>query len=166
MQEELEQTLRECLGGLFAIIGTQPQIEIGAQDNKSQLWLNLKGELLIEGPDYHTLKALAHLLEIFVKRRLKEKVRIYLDVNGYKEQRKRELSVLALKLAEEVVRERKRIRLNPMATYERKAIHEALSSFKGVRTYSEGRGDERRVIIEPTDRTQVASPQDKSKASL
>lgn len=151
MKEALELAVREYLSGLFAIIGGQPQIEVKAADKKNGLWINLKGELLFDGQDQITLKALTHLLEIFIKRKLKENVRIYLDVNGYKEQRKRELSELALKLAEEVVRERKRMRLNPMAAYERKAIHEALSGFKGVRTYSEGRGDERRVIIEPTD---------------
>ncbi len=59
---------------------------------------------------------------------------------------------MALKLAEEVRGERKRIRLNPMEPWERKAIHEALSGLASVRTHSEGRGAERRVIIEPASR--------------
>ena len=151
MKEALEQTVREYLSGLLAIMGTPPQIEIRAADKKNELWVDLRGELLFDGQDQPTLQALAYLLEIFVKRKLKENIRIYLDINGYKEQRQRELSEMALKIAEEVVRERKRMRLNPMAAYERKAIHEALSGFKGVRTYSEGWGEERRVFIEPTD---------------
>lgn len=151
MKEAVEQGIREYLGGLMAVMGAQPQIEIRAADKTDELLVDLRGELLLDGQDQATLKALAHLLEIFLKRKLKENIRIYIDVNSYKEKRKRELSELALKIAEEVVRERKRMRLTPMAAYERKAIHEALSGFKGVRTYSEGQGDERRVIIEPMD---------------
>jgi len=165
MKETREQTVREYLSGLLVILGGQPQIEIRAADKKNELWIDLKGELLFDGQDQPTLKALAHLLEIFLKRKLKESIRIYIDVNSYKEKRKRELSELALKIADEVVRERKRIRLNPMAAYERKAIHEALSGFKGVRTYSEGQGDERRVIIEPGD-TSLQPARQKSDPAL
>lgn len=148
MKAEVEQAVRAYLNGLFEITSGQPQIEIQS-DKANELFINLQGELLLEGKDQPTLRALAHLLEICVKRKIGETVRIYLDVNSYKAKRKQELSELALKIAEEAMRERKRIRLNPMEAYERKAIHEALSRFKGVRTYSEGRGQERRVIIEP-----------------
>ncbi len=72
---------------------------------------------------------------------------------------------MALQIAEEVMRERKRVRLNPMEPYERRAVHEALQDMPGVRTYSEGSAEERRVIIEPTDLTGAAAKGEKEKES-
>ncbi|MCS6903247.1 MAG: SpoIIIJ-associated protein Jag, partial [Candidatus Bipolaricaulota bacterium] len=82
-------------------------------------------------------------------RSLEADLRIHADADGYRERRQAELRELALKLAEEAVRERKTIVLDPMEAYERKAIHEALSQFPAARSRSEGSGEERRVVIEP-----------------
>jgi len=149
MMNELEKLIKEYLQGILAIIGERAEIML--RQGTKEVLVNLSGDISFTGRDQRTMQALSHLLEVFVKRKLNKTQRIYLDVNGYKWQRQEELKKMALVLAEEVKREHKRIRLNPMEAYERKAIHEALSSFEGVKTYSEGMGGERRVIIEPDD---------------
>lgn len=148
---ELENTIKDYLQGIFSLIGENVEITLLQAGSKKEVLVNLQGAISFTGKDQRTMQALSHLLEILVKRKLNKTQRIYLDVNGYKWQRQEELTKMALVLAEEVKREHKRIRLNPMEAYERKAIHEALSSFEGVRTYSEGIRGERRVIIEPAD---------------
>ena len=65
--------------------------------------------------------------------------------------RRAELIRFALAKAEEVQRERKRVRLNPMPSHERRTIHVALASFPGVKTFSIGEGDGRRIVIEPVE---------------
>lgn len=150
MKDEVEQTIKEYLNGIFSILGEAAEVEL--QESDGGMLVNLKGVKTFEGKDQRTLSALSYLLELLVKRNLRESLRIYIDVDGYKRRRKEELKQFALEIAEKVKRERVRVRLNPMDSWERKAVHEALSNHESVRTYSEGQGEERRVIIEPTRR--------------
>jgi len=72
-----------------------------------------------------------------------------MDINGAVKRRRADLIRFALTTAESVRRERKRIRLNPMPAHERRTIHITLANFPGVKTYSVGQGERRRVVIEP-----------------
>ncbi len=150
MKAEVESVIREYLGGLLQILG-EP-LELKLEERPGEVLVDLRGVETFSGEDRETLHAIGYLVELQLRRRLREGLRVQIDINGYRHRRKEELRQMALKLAEEVRGERKRIRLNPMEPWERKAIHEALSSLASVRTHSEGRGAGRRVIIEPTSR--------------
>jgi spoIIIJ-associated protein len=149
MREEVKRAVEEYFQGLLELLGEEAEIQL-KRETERELFINLQGVQTFDGSDPKTLRALSYLVEISLRRRLGVGVKIHLDANGYKERRIAELKQLALKLAEEAVRRSKRIQLDPMETYERKAIHEALGSYEGVRTYSEGKGRGRHVIIEPT----------------
>lgn len=148
MRAEAEAAIREYLGGLFGILG-EP-LELRFEERPGEVLVDLQRMETFSGQDQEILRALSYLLELWLRRQLKERLRVQIDVDGYRRRRREELRQMALKLAEEVKREHKRIRLNPLEPWERKAIHEALADYQGVRTHSEGRGAERRVIIEPT----------------
>jgi spoIIIJ-associated protein len=150
MRVEVEAAIREWLSGLLGIL--DEPLELQFEERPGEVLVDLRGVETFSGQDRETLRALSYLVELQLRRRLKERLRVQIDINGYRQRRKEELRRMALQLAEEVRRERKRIRLNPMEPWERKAIHEALSDFAGVRTHSEGRSAERRVIIEPSPR--------------
>jgi len=62
-----------------------------------------------------------------------------------------ELKLAAKVAAERVQQSRQPFRLNPMSSRERRVVHLVLKEFPGVRTASEGQGDDRRVVIFPTD---------------
>ncbi len=152
MRPEIEAAIREYLSGLLKILGEPVELEL--QEEDGELVVNLQGLTIFSGQDRAVIRALGYLLELALRRCLKEggraNLRVHLDIDHYRSRRREELRQTALKLAEEAKRDHKRIRLNPMEPWERKAIHEALADFAGVRTYSEGKGAERRVIIEPT----------------
>lgn len=75
---------------------------------------------------------------------------VVLDVEGYRERREKGLAAVALKLGEQAVREGKVITFDPMSPRERRVVHLALAKYDGVRTESQGEGDQRRVQIIPT----------------
>jgi spoIIIJ-associated protein len=139
--------IQEYLQGMLDIIGEISHVEVRSQGR--EFFANLVGVRIFEGKDQKTLSSLEYLTELYLKRKLRRELRVHIDVASYKERRVEELRKFALKVAEEVCREHKRVRLNPMESWERKAIHEALSDFEGIRTYSEGGSGERRVVIEP-----------------
>ncbi len=147
MEAKIAEAIENFLRGLFEIVGETARIRL--HEREDGLWVDLQNARVFVGEGQAALHALAHLLEIHLRRSFDAAVQIHVDADGYRERRQAELRALALKLAEEAVRERKRIVLEPMEPYERKAIHEALSQITAVRSRSEGSGDERRVVIEP-----------------
>ncbi|MCS6935973.1 MAG: hypothetical protein NZ610_04930 [Candidatus Bipolaricaulota bacterium] len=147
MEAKIVEAIETFLRELFEIAGEPARWHL--QEREDGLWIDLQGARVFVGENQSALRALAHILEIYLRRSLEMDLRIHVDADGYRERRQAELRALALKWAEEAVRERKTIVLDPMEAYERKAIHEALSQFPGARSRSEGSGEERRVVIEP-----------------
>ena len=76
-----------------------------------------------------------------------ERIRVELDVLGYREKRKKALESLAEKIAKSVIRTRKSITLEPMTPYERKIIHSKLQKNTRVETISVGEEPYRRIIV-------------------
>jgi spoIIIJ-associated protein len=74
---------------------------------------------------------------------------VIVDVNGRWSARREELTSLARRAAERAIREGKKVKLRPMPPEDRRVIHLALADFPGVRTYSVGKGNGRRVVVEP-----------------
>ncbi|MCX8103407.1 MAG: hypothetical protein N3E42_03055 [Candidatus Bipolaricaulota bacterium] len=147
MDPKITQAIETFLQELFRIAGETALLRVAESDEG--LLIDLQGAQVFVGQNQRALRALAHVVEIYIKRTLGTDVSVQIDADGYRERRKSELRELAFQWAEEALRERKKIVLDPMEPYERKAIHEALSGFPKVRTYSEGQGEERRVVIEP-----------------
>lgn len=149
MDQEIVAAVEDVLQEILGIVGETVRLSVDERSD-GDISIDIQGDITVfNEKDQKTLQSLSYLLEIFVKRRFDRNVRIHLDVNGYRWRREEELVKMVLELADRIKTERVRIRLNPMESYERKTIHVALSHVDGVRTYSQGSGAGRRVIIEP-----------------
>ena len=95
-----------------------------------------------------TLNSMQIILSSIANRNVQEKIRVSLDVEGYKAKREESLKKLALRMEKTVEKTGKAITLEPMSAYERKIIHNALQTSKNVTTHSIGEKDKRRVVIE------------------
>lgn len=73
---------------------------------------------------------------------------VIVDVGGYKKRRIRQLENMAVDFAKQVSRTKQKIQLDRLNAYERKIIHNKLSSWKNIKTYSEGVEPNRYLIIE------------------
>ena len=56
---------------------------------------------------------------------------------------------LAERMADKAVRTGRKVQFEPMPSYERKVIHNALSKRLDIETYSEGTDPNRYLVIEP-----------------
>jgi len=146
----LRTEIEAFLTSLFEILDEDVTFEI-EEDAEDGFYVNLVGSLFSMPEERPVLTSLEHLLRGTVRRKTSKDHEIILDVNGEVKRRRAELIRFALSKAEEVRRERKRLRLNAMPSHERRTIHVALANFPGVKTYSIGDGDGRRVVIEPDD---------------
>jgi len=147
---ELKTEVEAYLERLLEILEEDVTFEI-EEDVSDGLYVNLVGSMFSLPEERPILTALEHLLRGSLRRRSSQEVEIVLDANGAVKRRRAELIRFALSTAESVARDRKRVRLNAMPSHERRTIHVALANFPGVRTFSVGDGEGRRVVIEPDD---------------
>lgn len=103
------------------------------------------GGLLI-GSRGQTLEAIQELLRTVVQRQAQTRVRVTLDVEGYRERRRESVRRLAEQMVERALDEGE-VELDPMNAYERKIVHETVASVSGVSSFSEGQEPRRRVLI-------------------
>ena len=93
------------------------------------------------------INALQTILSSIANKESTAKIRVYLDIAGYREKRIKTLEDLAEKIARTVIRTRKPVTLEPMTAYERKIIHTKLQSNDKVKTFSKGEEPYRKVVI-------------------
>ena len=94
-----------------------------------------------------TLYAFQNVLSAIAGKGIDNRVIVILDIQGYKEKRKKALEDLAEKLARTVVKTKKSVTLEPMQAYERKIIHSKLQDNNLVETRSIGEDPRRKVVI-------------------
>ena len=94
-----------------------------------------------------TLYAFQNILSAIAGKGIDKKVRVIIDIEGYKEKREKTLEELAQKVAKTVIKTRKPIKLEPMQAYERKIIHSALQQNNKVETESIGEEPNRRIVV-------------------
>lgn len=75
---------------------------------------------------------------------------VQVDVNGYRDRRKKSLEDLADKAAQKAIESGREILLPHLPAYERRVIHVYLEKRTDVTTYSEGEGEDRRLVVRPT----------------
>jgi spoIIIJ-associated protein len=139
----------DFLEGLLDAMDVDGDITTWIDENGGHI--ELEGQDLdpLVGPQGETLDALQELTRLAVLRRTRHRVRVFLDVNGYRAQRREQLSAAAKAAAEQVLRTREDHEFQPMTPAERKAIHDAVATIEGARTESLGEEPNRRVIIRP-----------------
>ena len=74
-----------------------------------------------------------------------------IDVSDYKRKRVIRLEKLAKYTAKDVAKSKMPVNLEPMNSYERRIIHNALNNSKDVITESEGEEPNRYVVIKPKE---------------
>ena len=125
------------------------EFKIDISQNPYGLDVSLNGENVgfLIGYRGETLYSFQNIISAIASKGLKQRVRIILDIEGYKEKRKKTLEDLAEKIAKTVIKTRREVALEPMQPYERKIIHSKLQNSNKVTTKSIGEEPRRRVVI-------------------
>lgn len=93
------------------------------------------------------LNSLQTILTNIVSKSSRERIRVIVDIAGYREKREKDLQNLASKIANTVIKTKRDITLEPMPAYERKIIHTKLQENDKVRTYSVGEEPYRKIVV-------------------
>ena len=125
--------------------------ESGIQGKYVNLSLDGKDAAYLVGKHGEVINAMQYLINLTVKQKLANGVRVVLDGNDYRKRRETALTGLATRIADQVKERGEEAVLDALPAFERRVIHKALSEIEGVVTYSEGEEPNRRVVIAPAE---------------
>lgn len=97
------------------------------------------------------LKALEYIALRWLRLEPQFHDRVRFDCGNYRANRMTELRVSAELAAQRVRETRQPFRFSPMPPRDRRIIHLAMKDEPGIRSSSEGRGDDRRVVLFPAE---------------
>ncbi len=142
------QTAIQYLTDVFHALGLQ-NFAITPIKRGGNVVLDISGEKLgvIIGKRGETLDSLQYLAILASNRSEENFCRISLDCNGYRDKRSEALVALAKKTSAKVIKQGRKIALEPMNPYERRIIHSCVAEIEGVSSRSTGTEPYRKVVI-------------------
>ena len=155
-RDEKSEQIRSFLKGLLEHMDSAAEVKV-YESEKGRYKVFLEGEKLgaLIGRRGETLDAIQQLTNYSINRGSeKNRVRVQVDAENYREKREQSLERLAEKVAGKVTKYRRNVTLEPMNAYERHVIHTALQDTPGVTTFSIGTEPNRRVVVS-YDRTKA-----------
>ena len=154
--DEKSEQIRTFLSGLLEHMDAKAEVKV-YEVEKNRYKVILEGEKLgaLIGRRGETLDAIQQLTNYSINRGSeKNRARVQVDAENYREKREQSLERLAEKVAGKVTKYRRNVTLEPMNAYERHVIHTALQDTPSVTTFSIGTEPNRRVVVS-YDRTKV-----------
>lgn len=150
-QEDADQ----LIGFLNEIIeagGLNAEVSLGSLHGKYiNLELTGRDVSYLVGKRGEVLNALQYLGNVISSRQLGNGVRVVLDGNNFRKVREDKLTAQAHEIAEQVKANGMEAVLDPLPAFERRLVHQALSEYPGVVTYSEGEEPNRKIVIAPAE---------------
>ncbi len=128
-------------------LGIESSVNTKLDDEIIRITIDSTHNPILIGKNGKTLQALNELTKLAVSNHFHKRFRILLDVNGYKDNKYERLSRIARKCAREVQKTKTTYTFDPMPADERRAIHNACSGMRNIRTESFGEGTHRQVQI-------------------
>ncbi|MGH3646074.1 MAG: protein jag [Micromonosporaceae bacterium] len=140
----------DYLEGLLDILDFDGDIDMDVQNGRAMVAVSGALQSLV-GPRGATLEALQDLTRLAIYRSTQVPSRMMLDVSGFREARRKELSALAKNAAEQVKEYGEPVRMAAMTAFERKCVHDVINAMDGVESESEGEEPDRRVVVHPAE---------------
>ncbi len=148
--EETVQIAKELALGMLQRMGVETEVE--GYIKEGDLYLEIKGDEggILIGKHGRTLESFQMLINRMVNKRLKEPVRVVLDIAQYKKRRAESLAKMANRLGENAKRTGKSIIIGPLNAHDRRIIHITLKEDPALKTESLGEGEMKKMKITPT----------------
>lgn len=147
-QDEVVKKVEEFLDKLIENLPKRNlNYEVKAEEENILVNINGEDTGYLIGYRGEVLNSLQNILTNIASKDVDGKVRIQLNISGYREKRKKDLENLADKIAKNVIKTKKSISIEPMSAYERKIIHLRLQDSDKVTTHSIGEEPYRKIVV-------------------
>ena len=143
---------KTALTEILKLMGFSAVVEQRTAQNGDETILEIKADNsgLLIGRKGQTLEALQYLVtRIAGEYPGSDGPHIVVDIENYRERRRKSLEDMALRLGEKAKRQRKTVTVDALSAADRRVIHAALQDDPWVTTKSLGQGSYRRLLIIP-----------------
>lgn len=140
------------LADILNFMGVKASVEVKPGEKADEIVLEIRAEKsgLLIGRKGQTLEALQYLVtRIAGERQGSEGPHILVDIENYRERRRKTLEDMALRLGEKAKRQRKTVTVDALSAADRRIIHAVLQDDPWLTTKSLGQGSYRRLLIIP-----------------
>lgn len=145
--EEVASTAEEFVRGLLEALGAEAEVTSSVEGPTANVEVTGEDLGALIGRRGQALDALQELARTAVQRKLRSRIRLLIDVEGYRARRRDSLAEYARSIAERAKERGTEIELEPMSAYERKIVHDAVAEVEGVSSFSEGEEPNRKVVV-------------------
>jgi spoIIIJ-associated protein len=150
-ESELAADVRGLVTRIAAAAGVSCRVTVAEDDEAVHVSCAGPDLGVLIGRRGQTIDAIQYLVNAIAFRTYGDaRKEVVVDAAGYRERRREQLEALAVRSAEQALRELDRVELEPMTAVERKVVHLCLADYDGVETSSEGTEPNRYVVIAPT----------------
>jgi len=129
---------------------TSGDVEVILENNTYKVTINNSNDAgFIIGKEGKMLESIQHLLNQMINKAEKKKIKINIDVDQYRERRKKALAEKVTSIASRVKETGKSYTFEPLHASNRKVVHQQIEKDKQLRTRTIGEGNRKRVVILP-----------------
>jgi spoIIIJ-associated protein len=150
-KRDVNKYIKDFIIDTIKKLGFSANVELKVKDNVPNYTIFSDNDSLLIGKTGKNLSALTLVVREHISKVLGKSYRFVIDVSDYKEKNDLRLERLAKKIARDVKFSKVEAKLDPMNSYERRVIHNALGKNKYVTTESEGEEPNRYVVIKPVE---------------
>ena len=148
-KSDINEFIKEYLIKLTSDMGFDVNAESKDSDGILNITLFSNNNNLLIGRDGKNMQALSTIVKQVIFNELGTYYKFNLDVGEYKLKKQKNLERMAYRIAKEVRKTKVDAKLDPMNSYERRIIHNALNDDRYVYTESFGEEPNRYVVIKP-----------------
>ena len=147
--EERKEQAKEHLEEILRLAEIPASVKAEVLDEKVFLTIDGDGSGLLIGKRGQTLDAIQYLVNKMVNRQPKDRIRVIVDTENYRNRREEKLVSIAHRLGDRAQRQRTTVATGPLNPQERRVIYLALQNNPELSAKSEGEGKLKRVVIMP-----------------
>lgn len=150
MTKEHIKFIENYLGVVTKALRVKPTVTVENAETILNVVINGENLNFLIGRGGESLSALQHLMGIALMNKFGEWVPVVVDINDYRTKRKEKTEEIAKSYIDRVRFFNKEVALPAMSSFERKQVHEFVSGYDDVESFSVGEGRDRHVVLKPT----------------
>lgn len=147
-KQDIIEFIKEYINEIKEAMNFDIKCEIREKDGNFYINMISDSNAILIGKDGKNLNAIQTLIKNTLLKQTGTHIKVFIDASGYKERKLKILEAEVKKIAREVQKSKVATKLDPMNSYERLILHNALSKMNNIQTRSEGEEPNRYIIIE------------------
>lgn len=148
LREEGKKVVCDYLTSIATVYGAPATVSVQEKEKRIVFQIESPKAGLLIGKHGKIINALQVLAQTMLYRYDTRRITVIVNVGDYRNRRETQLKQIADRTAEQVLRTKQPVFLEPLPASERKIIHARLSRNKRITTHSEGNEPHRYLVVE------------------